>query len=94
MKRFAPFLALALASCALKPLPALPPPSAGEIHALRISCVVDRIGQPILVDVAGNFGPVPNLAGKADSLLLHPLVLAACAKLNAKPVAIVAKVVS
>lgn len=86
MRRAVVFLCLMLPACALKPLP---PPSPRLIRAVIIACIVDRVAQPILVDVAGNFGVVGGTAATIDNLLVHPLVVAGCARVHGTPLLVI-----
>jgi hypothetical protein len=54
-------------------------------NTAKVACSVDGVVQPIAADVlsaAGQSGAVST-----DQLLVHPLVVSACAAINGKPVA-------
>lgn len=59
-------------------------------HALTVGCMVDGVVQPISNMVVGTLGPAGAASASADALLVHPVVVAECAKLNGTPVAVVA----
>jgi hypothetical protein len=76
MKRL--LLVLTLASCA--------PPSP---KTLAVLCRVDAVAQPVAVALAPAVGPVGSAGAAADTLLVHPAVVAACAKVGGSPTAVV-----
>lgn len=73
-----------LAGCA--PLP--PEQQARLDHVVTVACLVDGVVQPISNPVVGSLGPAGATGAAVDQLLVHPAVLAACARLGGKPAAV------
>ena len=59
-----------------------------EQQALQAACQVDAASQPIMVALAPLFGPDGAALAAADVSIAHPLVVAACAAVGGKPVAV------
>jgi hypothetical protein len=54
----------------------------------QVGCVLDGVAQPIALPMVAGIPTVGGVAATVDAALVHPLVIAECAKLNAKPVAL------
>ena len=54
--------------------------------ALQVACQVDGAVQPIAAGVVSGLSPAGASVASADSLMVHPAVVAACAKLGGTPV--------
>jgi hypothetical protein len=54
-------------------------------EAAKVACSVDGAVQPIAADVLSAAGQ--SGAATTDQLLVHPLVVSACAAVNGKPIA-------
>jgi hypothetical protein len=76
---------LALASCAN---PSLTPSPVQIAQIARIGCAVDGVAQPIALPAIAGVPTIGGVAASVDEALVHPLVVAECAKLNATPVAL------
>lgn len=96
-------LGLGLAACGATPAPAptattatTAAPATGSAALLatleQIGCQTDAAAQPVAVASAALAGNIGLTAATVDQLLVHPLVLAACAKVGGVPVAITAPV--
>ena len=54
--------------------------------ALQVACQVDGAVQPIAAGVVSGLSPAGATVASADSLMVHPAIVAACAKLGGTPV--------
>ena len=70
---------LSASSCALSP---------GETRALQVACQLDAEYQPVLVPLAAGLVPALAPIAATDEALVHPAVIAACAAIGGKPVAV------
>lgn len=84
--------AVLLGGCSGSGTPSLSPASLTPTQATiaQIGCAVDGIAQPIALPVVAGVPTVGGIAATVDAALVHPLVVAECAKLNATPVAMAA----
>lgn len=78
-------LALAVALSACAPDGTLTP---GALQTVRVLCAGDAIAQPIAVTLAPTLLPQATPAAQLDQLLLHPVVVNACAAVGGKPATI------
>ncbi len=58
--------------------------STQKTAALQVGCAVDGVVQPWAAPVIGSLGAAGTSVATADSLLVHPVVAAACAQLGGK----------
>ncbi len=70
-----------LAGCSLSP--------AQKTAALQVGCSVDGVVQPLAASVVASLGTAGATAATADTLLVHPAVVAACAQLGGTPAVVV-----
>ena len=70
------------AGCAITP--------AQKTAALKIGCAVDGVVQPLAAPLVASIGPAGTSVASADTVLVHPAVMAACAALGGTPAAVVA----
>lgn len=63
-------------------------PTAQTAAALAIGCAVDGVVQPIAAQLASTLVPAAGPVVGLDNALVHPAVVAACAKLGGKPVVV------
>ena len=61
-----------------------------EIKEIQIACQIDAALQPILVPLAAELVPALAPIAATDEALVHPAVVAACAAIGGKPVAVIA----
>lgn len=66
-----------VAGCSLTP--------AQKTAMLKIGCVVDGVVQPITAPLVASLGPGGASVASADTLLVHPTVVAACEDLGGTP---------
>ena len=59
-----------------------------EQQALQVACQVDAASQPIMVALAPLFGPDGAALAAADVSIAHPFVVATCAAIGGRPVAV------
>ena len=62
-------------------------------QALTIGCQIDSVVQPLAVNTLPVLAPGTAPAAQVDTLLVHPAVVAACARLGGVPAAVAAGVV-
>jgi hypothetical protein len=70
-----------VAGCSLTP--------AQTTAALQIGCAVDGVVQPLAAPLVASLGAAGLTAASADTLLVHPAVVAACATLGGTPAVVV-----
>ena len=83
MKRF---LIAAGAACLLAGCTAAGALTPQATVALQVACQVDGAVQPIAAGVVSGLSPAGATIASADSLMVHPAVVAACAKIGGTPV--------
>ena len=83
MKRF---LIAAGAACLLAGCTAAGGLTPQATVALQVACQVDGAVQPIAAGVVSGLSPAGATVASADSLMVHPAIVAACAKLGGTPV--------
>ena len=69
-----------VAGCSMTP--------AQKTAVLKIGCAVDGVVQPIAAPLVASLGAGGATAASADTLLVHPTVVAACAALGGTPAAV------
>jgi hypothetical protein len=77
--------ALGLSACAGGGAVSLTPT---QTTLAQVGCALDGAAQPIALPMVAGVPTVGGVAATVDAALVHPLVVAECAKLNAKPVAL------
>ncbi|MBW4089876.1 MAG: lipoprotein [Proteobacteria bacterium] len=63
---------------------------AQKTAALRVGCSVDGVVQPLAASTVASLGTAGATAATADTLLVHPAVVAACAQIGGTPAVVAA----